>query len=106
MGLEELLQVAKDWEYLRRLPACLMRKHADVRINRYRSESILTREQQVQQVERSQSFGLGVRVLAGAWKTGARPPLWDGLAAVRIVHVFEEWLAARPAPGCVVRHAA
>ncbi len=42
--------------------------YADIRINRYRNESISTREQQVQQVKRTQSFGFGVRVLAqGAW---------------------------------------
>ncbi len=42
--------------------------YADIRINRYRNESISTREQQVQQVERTQSFGFGVRVLVkGAW---------------------------------------
>lgn len=42
--------------------------YADIRINRYRNESIFTREQQVQNVSRSQSFGCGIRVLAGgAW---------------------------------------
>jgi TldD protein len=42
--------------------------YADIRINRYRNESIQTREQQVQNVSRSQSFGFGVRVLfKGAW---------------------------------------
>jgi TldD protein len=42
--------------------------YADVRINRYRSEQISTREQQVQNVSRSQSFGFGVRVLfKGTW---------------------------------------
>ena len=42
--------------------------YADVRINRYRFESIFTREQQVQNVSRSQSFGFGVRVLhKGTW---------------------------------------
>jgi len=46
--------------------------YADVRINRYRFESIFTREQQVQEVKRSQSFGLGVRVLAGGtWGFGS-----------------------------------
>lgn len=41
---------------------------ADIRINRYRHESIFTREQQVQNVSRSQDFGFGVRVLIdGAW---------------------------------------
>jgi len=42
--------------------------YADIRINRYRNESIFTREQQVQNVARNQSFGFGVRVLVrGAW---------------------------------------
>jgi TldD protein len=42
--------------------------YADIRINRYRNESISTREQQVQTVSRTQSFGFGVRVLLkGAW---------------------------------------
>ncbi|HYE75788.1 MAG TPA: TldD/PmbA family protein, partial [Blastocatellia bacterium] len=42
--------------------------YADIRINRYRTESIATREQQVQSVARNQSFGFGVRVLyKGTW---------------------------------------
>src|SRR5262245_5634666 len=42
--------------------------YADIRINRYRNESISTREQQVQTVSRTQSFGFGIRVLVnGAW---------------------------------------
>jgi TldD protein len=42
--------------------------YADIRINRYRNEAIFTREQQVQNVSRTQSFGFGVRVLVkGAW---------------------------------------
>jgi TldD protein len=42
--------------------------YADVRVNRYRRESIATRERQVQNVSRSTSRGLGLRVLAnGAW---------------------------------------
>ncbi len=42
--------------------------YADIRINRYRREFISTREKQVQVVERSQSFGFGVRALLnGAW---------------------------------------
>lgn len=42
--------------------------YADIRINSYRRESISTREQQVQNVQRSTSFGLGLRVLVnGAW---------------------------------------
>ena len=42
--------------------------YADLRINRYRQEFIATREKQVQQVVRNQSFGFGVRVLVkGTW---------------------------------------
>src|SRR5256712_10460801 len=42
--------------------------YADIRINRYRHESIFAREQLVQNVSRTQSFGFGVRVLVnGAW---------------------------------------
>src|SRR4051794_2102856 len=42
--------------------------YADIRINRYRNESIFTREERVQNVSRTQSFGFGVRVLVkGAW---------------------------------------
>jgi TldD protein len=42
--------------------------YADIRINRYRSEQISTREKQVQNVSRSQNFGFGVRVLfKGTW---------------------------------------
>src|SRR5213083_1481167 len=35
--------------------------YADIRINRYRNESIFTREHQVQNVAHTQSFGFGVR---------------------------------------------
>ena len=42
--------------------------YADIRVNRYRRESISTREQEVQSVQRSTSYGFGVRVLVnGAW---------------------------------------
>ena len=42
--------------------------YADIRINRYRTESVATREQQVQNVSRAQNFGFGVRVLyKGTW---------------------------------------
>ena len=40
----------------------------DIRINRYRNEEIDTREHQVQNVSRTQSFGFGVRALVkGSW---------------------------------------
>ena len=42
--------------------------YADIRINRYRSEAVTTREQQVLNVSRGQDFGFGVRVLVkGTW---------------------------------------
>jgi TldD protein len=48
--------------------ASLGASYADIRINRYRRESIATRERQVQNVSRSASYGLGLRVLVnGAW---------------------------------------
>ncbi len=48
--------------------AALGASYADIRINRYRRESIATRERQVQNVSRSTSYGLGLRVLVnGAW---------------------------------------
>jgi TldD protein len=48
--------------------AALGASYADIRVNRYRRESIATRERQVQNVSRSSSYGLGLRVLVdGAW---------------------------------------
>ncbi len=48
--------------------AALGASYADIRISRYRRESIATRERQVQNVSRSTSRGLGLRVLVnGAW---------------------------------------
>src|SRR5688500_11881351 len=48
--------------------ASLGATYADIRINRYRRESIATRERQVQNMSRSTSYGLGLRVLVnGAW---------------------------------------
>jgi TldD protein len=42
--------------------------YADIRINRYRNESIFTREERVRNVSRTHSIGFGVRVLVkGAW---------------------------------------
>ena len=56
--------------------------YADIRINRYRRESVFTREQQVQNVSRTQDFGFGVRVLIkGAW----------GFAASHIVTHESVW---------------
>src|SRR5262245_17717657 len=42
--------------------------YGDIRINRYRTERISTRERQVQNVSLDQTFGFGVRVLVnGSW---------------------------------------
>jgi TldD protein len=42
--------------------------YADIRVSRYRRESIASRERQIQNVSRSTSYGLGIRVLVnGAW---------------------------------------
>ena len=62
--------------------------YADIRINRYRRESIATREQQVQNVSRGTSYGFGLRVLAnGAW----------GFAASNIVEAKAAQSAAEQA---------
>ncbi|MCP9493873.1 MAG: TldD/PmbA family protein [Pyrinomonadaceae bacterium MAG19_C2-C3] len=48
--------------------------YTDIRINRYRVESISTRERQVQSVARGSNFGFGVRVLVkGTWGFAASP---------------------------------
>jgi TldD protein len=48
--------------------AALGASYADIRVNRYRRESIATRERQIQNVSRSSSYGMGLRVLVdGAW---------------------------------------
>ena len=53
--------------------------YADIRINRYRNESIFTREQQVQNVSRTQNFGCGARVLVkGAWGFAASYKVTSG----------------------------
>ena len=55
--------------------------YADIRINRYRRESIATRERQVQNVSRSTSYGLGLRVLVdGAWGFAATNNVEAGAA--------------------------
>ena len=55
--------------------------YADIRVNRYRRESIATRERQVQSVSRSTSYGLGLRVLVnGAWGFAATNRVEPGAA--------------------------
>ena len=61
--------------------AALGASYADIRINRYRRESIATRERQVQNVSRSMSYGLGLRVLVnGAWGFAATNRVEPGAA--------------------------
>src|SRR5688572_15932366 len=61
--------------------ASLGASYADIRINRYRRESIATREWQVQTVSRSTSYGLGLRVLVnGAWGFAATNRVEPGAA--------------------------
>ena len=56
--------------------------YADVRIGRYLSQGIFTREKQVQNIASSESFGAGVRVIAnGTWGFAATNDVSDaGLA--------------------------
>src|SRR5687768_10028276 len=61
--------------------ASLGASYADIRVNRYRRESIATRERQVQSVSRSTSYGLGLRVLVnGAWGFAATNRVEHGAA--------------------------
>ena len=58
--------------------------YADIRINRYRLESISTRERQVQTVARGQNFGFGVRVLfKGTWGFAASPNVTNEKSSAR-----------------------
>src|SRR5688572_5103020 len=61
--------------------ASLGAAYADIRVSRYRRESIATRERQVQSVSRSTSYGLGLRVLVnGAWGFAATNRVEPGAA--------------------------
>jgi TldD protein len=61
--------------------AALGATYADIRVNRYRRESIATRERQVQNVQRSASYGMGLRVLVnGAWGFAATNRVEPGAA--------------------------
>jgi len=65
--------------------------YADVRIGRYLSQFVATREQRVQNVSNSESFGVGIRVIAnGCWGFAATNDVTkDGMAktAARAVAV-------------------
>ena len=72
VAAEEAAAAAVDKNALAEIALNTARKlgvtYADIRINRYRSESINTRERQVLNVSRGQNFGFGVRVLyKGTW---------------------------------------
>jgi len=56
--------------------------YADVRIGRYLSQSVSTRERQVQGIASSESYGVGIRVIAaGTWGFAATPDVTtDGIA--------------------------
>ena len=67
-----------DREKLADLSISLAKKlgasYSDIRINRYRIESISTRERQVRRVAKGQNAGFGVRVLVnGTWGFAASP---------------------------------
>jgi len=48
--------------------------YADIRVNRYRNQSLSTRERQVRRIDSDSSFGYGVRVLRkGSWGFAASP---------------------------------
>ncbi|EOR96120.1 TldD family protein, Actinobacterial subgroup [Arcticibacter svalbardensis MN12-7] len=52
--------------------------YADVRIGRYLNQAIITREAQVQNIANTESYGLGVRVIAnGSWGFAATDILTD-----------------------------
>ena len=49
----------------------------DVRIGRYLNQSIITREDKVQNIANSESAGIGIRVIAnGAWGFAATRSMW------------------------------
>ena len=52
--------------------------YADIRINRYRRQSIFTRERQVRSFDSDSSYGYGVRILKkGSWGFAASPDFSD-----------------------------
>ncbi len=75
--------------------------YADIRINRYRNQSLFTREQQVQNITSNSSYGYGVRVLKkGAWGFAASPDFSDKTLAevVRQAVEIAEANSAIPSP--------
>ena len=49
-----------------------------------------TRSDQTDQGDQTEQPVVFARLMAGQWKKGAIPPLWDGKAAERIVEHLEE----------------
>lgn len=74
--------------------------YADIRINRYRLESVNTRERQVLNVSSGQNFGFGVRVLVnGTWGFAASPIV----NADEVVRVTTEAAAIAKANSTITR---
>jgi len=74
--------------------------YADIRINRYRLESVNTRERQVLNVSSGQNFGFGVRVLVnGTWGFAASPIA----TADEVVRVTTEAAAIAKANSAITR---
>lgn len=74
--------------------------YADIRINRYRNESISTRERQVLNTSSSQNFGFGVRVLIkGTWGFAASPVV----TADEVVRITKEAAAIAKANSIITR---
>lgn len=74
--------------------------YADIRINRYRSENVTTRERQVLNTSSGQNMGFGVRVLVnGTWGFAASPIL----TADEVVRVTTEAGAIAKANSSITR---
>ncbi|MEO6933418.1 MAG: TldD/PmbA family protein [Chitinophagaceae bacterium] len=73
--------------------------YADVRIGRYLSQAVVTREKQVQNISNSESFGVGIRVIAnGCWGFAAS----DNVTKDNIAKVAERAVAVAKANSKVV----
>ena len=77
--------------------------YADVRVNRYRSQRLSTRERQVQNITSTSSYGYGVRVLKkGCWGFAASPDFHEKTLA-EVVRQAVEIAEANAALGSAVR---
>ncbi len=77
-----------------------------LRENTERPITVTSGTNQLVGTDAAKIFGAAQDVLAGNCKNSARPPLWDGSAAVRIVDIVEERFAAKPSMGRVEGHTA